>query len=376
MRRFKLSRFLEPEYLRYLLDVLLRRPNVKNGLREYEPIGTDEIHFRGKNEVLGNAKTILRQTGDWIIFRSAGESQKREGADKMACVTFSAHNAIEEIINLFWFLVETAQANEEQREIVKVFIHFGLLKKVSDNPLWFEANVSDRYIAKVSGTTYRGNSQKNVADAIRKYGLVPEELWPWVDDWDEYYQNVDLAVVSRGQKLVDKETGFIEINYEWANPSLFKDSVTYAPPQTSGFGWNGERDGIYIRTLAQKNHAFVRDGYTDQYINVNDSYEPFDKKLAHNFNFGWDMLFTIHLKKPLVLYDQAEIDKVRKEKGWEYIVLVKDYSPEYTQGVYQLTDDGLKKLASADTVDEWVLAKKKDGKLEGVPPAWFGKLIT
>lgn len=309
MRKFKLSRFLKKEYLLYLLDKARKRSNVANGLIPYEPRGLDEIHYRGKEEVLGFAKTKLLPSAGWWSFRSAGELQKRNNQDKLACVTFSAHNAIEQIINLFWHLDQNGQANEEQKEIVKVFLYFGLIKDG-------QANVSERYIAKLSGTTYRGNTQKNVADAIHKFGLVPEELWSWVDDWDEYYKPVPAEIVEQGKKLID----YIEINYEWANPSLFNDSIQYAPLQTSGYAWPLPINGVYPRSDVAKNHAFVRDGKESRNIIMNyrisDSYEPFDKRLAADYNFGWDLIFTIHLKKNLStnLWNMSNV-KILKDKN-------------------------------------------------------------
>ena len=232
-------------------------------------------------------------------------------------------------------------------------------------------NISDRYIAKLSGTTYRGNTQKNVADAIRHYGLVPEDMWPWVDGWNNYYSAVQAEVIAQGQKIVE----FIDINYEWAVPSIAPNSLKYAPLQTSVYAWNGTQNGVYYRTTLGRNHATVKDAWDNLVYYIHDSYDPFDKRLAKNFAFGNDLIFTLHLKKPLIEFNVSEIQKVRKEKGWEYIMLVRDYNEKYTQGVYQLTDDGLKKLTSADTVDDWVLDRKKDGVLEGVPPDWFKKLI-
>lgn len=146
-----------------------------------------------------------------------------------------------------------------------------------------------------------------MANAIRKYGLVAEELWPWVDGWDNYYSAVLPEVIAKGQEFLE----YIDITYEWAAPAIFKDSLRYASLQTSVYAWNGTDGGVFTRTSLPKNHATVRDGYINNRVQVFDSYDPFGKETTRDFNFGYDMLFHFHLKKKLTTNDNSMATNVK-----------------------------------------------------------------
>jgi hypothetical protein len=88
----------------------------------------------------------------------------------MACVTFSALSSIE---------TQTKQQ------------------------IGVEPNYSDRFIAKLSGTTPQGNYLDKVADTIRLIGVVKEEEWPKPANytWDSYYADIPQDVINKAQKL-------------------------------------------------------------------------------------------------------------------------------------------------------------------------------
>ena len=362
-----MNKYLDKYYYLHLWDKLLKRPQADNGFIPYEPYGKDELHFLGKNNVLGQAKTVLRSNRDYRPFRPIGEKQKRNGNETFSCVSQSAANVLEEIILCINELLEIGKANAEQEEIVKVFKHFGILRK-KDNK--WNANISDRYIAKLSNTTRRGNTQKAVADAIRHYGLVPEEDWPWVDSWDNYYSPVSGSIIDKGKAILD----YIEITYEWANPSLVDDSLKYAPLQTSVYAWTfPNKDGKYYRVQHQKNHATTRDASDKNSFYIFDSYEPFAKKATKDFNFGWDMIFTIHLKKKLEIYNRQEIEKLLG-RGFKFIMRTEKEKGGKGQ-VYKLDENGVTELDANDKITEAVkeLAKRKD--LTGISEADFANLF-
>ena len=79
-----MNKFLSLSYWLYLLDVLLKKPNVNNGFIDYAPSGLDEIHYEGKDEVLGNVKTVLIENGDWRPYRPTGEKQSRNGSETLS----------------------------------------------------------------------------------------------------------------------------------------------------------------------------------------------------------------------------------------------------------------------------------------------------
>lgn len=119
----------------------------------------------------------LNPSGDWTPYLPVAENQATHHTDSMACVTFSCLNVIETQIKFF-----TGK----------------------------EVNFSDRFIAKMSGTTQFGNSVQNVLNAINKYGLVLEEDYPTDPEfnWDQYYAEIP-------QSVKDKADQSIKVQYEF-----------------------------------------------------------------------------------------------------------------------------------------------------------------
>jgi len=125
----------------------------------------------------------LLSTGDWLPYAPTGENQFSNHADSMACVTFSALNVIE---TQYKFLTGK------------------------------EINFSDRFIAKLSGTTPQGNYIQKVLDTIRQYGLVLDSDYPAPANftWDEYYQEIPPEVMAKAVKY-DITYEFGSTNYGW-----------------------------------------------------------------------------------------------------------------------------------------------------------------
>lgn len=357
---FKLKKFVSAnlkDKILYLKDFILNKPNLKNGFIEES---VEQTRSRGDYELGAISKVILRLDAQWDGFSSRGELQEREGdQDKMACVTFSAHNTIETMINFFLSEEKAGRATPNMVDILNVFGAFSLIKDG-------EANFSDRYTAKMSGTSLRGNSQQTVANSIRHNGLVPEDKWPYVSDWDEYYKTVDSGVIKLGQQF----TEFIDISYEWVDPSKFNDTKKYAPIQTSvcaDGSWFG--DGIIPRNEGQRNHAVMNNGFVlNEYDKIGDSYEPFQKKVAWSFNLGTGMVFTISLKKKFS--NQGEVQKLM-DRGFQYIQDVQG-----SGGVWRLTSTGLSKVEPSELNNDYVRQLAQEKKLIGINKELFNKLIN
>lgn len=349
-------KILNKTYWLHLLDIVLKKPQAKHGLIPYTPSGLDEIHYKGKDTVLGNAKTILNPTKDWRLYLPLGEEQARGNTETMSCVSHSACNAIEIIVLLLNTLDEMGQANEEQKGIVQVFKHFGILRQVDG--VW-RANSSDRYVAKMSGTGYNGNTLKAVADAIRHYGLIPDEKWSFVEGWNNYYSEVPLNLQNAGIKLSD----YIDFNYEWASNTILLDSLQYAPTQNSVFAWNGTRDGVYYRVENPLNHAITRVAFLNDNIYIFDSYQNdgnYEKRTAKNFKFGYDLIYTLHLKKKLDAFNQEAISGLLA-RGFKFVMRT-DKANGGKGEIYELKDGQLVELTLTDKLNEMVknLTEQKD----------------
>ena len=106
-------------------------------------------------------------SGDWETYLPLEEKQYNDNGDSMSCVTFAEVSGIE----------------VEEKRITGI-----------------EPNYSDRWTAKMSGTTREGNYLWKVADTIRKFGLVKEESYPkpegkWT--WDEYHKIIPEPLYSK-----------------------------------------------------------------------------------------------------------------------------------------------------------------------------------
>jgi len=338
----------------YALDLILRKPNIKNGFIEEsakKTLGRGDFIFGAVNKI------VLLKGGQWFSYRPTDEEQNiGGGSETMACVSFSACNCLEEIIN--FFLSRGDQATDEQKEIVRVFKAFNLIENG-------KANFSDRYVAKMSGTTIRGNSQQSVANAIRHYGLIPEIKHPYVNGWNNYYSSVPKELIDLGKKL----TEYIDITYEWVDQSEFNNAKDFAPIQTSVYAWPSmNSEGIFQRVPYQLNHAVCNDGFVmNKYDMVYDTYDPFSKKVSWNFNFGRGMLYFIRLKKKYS--NQEEVNKLIK-KGLKYVMNVQGGGE-----VYELTSNGLLKISPKELNDDYIKILSSNKILVGISSELMNKLL-
>jgi hypothetical protein len=112
-------------------------------------------------------------SGDWRPYLTTEEHQYSDNTDLMACVTFSGTNSLE---------IQTKQQTGA------------------------EVNYSDRYTAKNSGTTKKGNYLQYVVDSMKE-GVVLEKDYPAPPNftWDSYYTEIPKEVRDKRLKLDIKE---------------------------------------------------------------------------------------------------------------------------------------------------------------------------
>ena len=229
---------------------------------------------------------VIRQPDtNWTNWLPTSEKQKRSDEDKMACVTFSALNTCE---------------TEFEYQIKEKLINVDDLKWLEDKGYLDEngrVDFNDAHIAALSGTTRSGNSPKNVADAIHKYGLVPEKLRPYrkAMTWNAFYDKswITTPVKDLGQEFLKR----FPVNYEFVNGGKkeYDKARQYNPLQVFVYAWNGTNNkGEYVKVSYAQNHA-VENHNTNQ---IADTYEPFIKNLASDFNYmGYGIRFIIQFKK-------------------------------------------------------------------------------
>jgi hypothetical protein len=197
-------------------------PQVNTGFKEGS--GTKQLWLGGSIPY-----EVKLESGDWRPFVPVGEKQRPNTVDVMACVTFSDMNSL-----------ETQNIQQTGKEL----------------------NFSDRFIAKLSGTTHDGNYLDKVADTVRNLGVVMESDYaaPANFTWDSYYSEVPQDVLKKALK--------VNMAYEFCTGTA--DVLSYhlkqAPIQI-------------VITKASPNHAVLLlaiKGSTAYYF---DSYYPYIKSI-------------------------------------------------------------------------------------------------
>jgi len=229
-----------------------------------EPYKPRDYIFGGVTGITGE---VLQENGDWTSYLPLKEYQSGL-TETMGCVSFSCNNVLETIYK----------------------------KKFKE-----ETNYSDRFLAKLSGTTKNGNTFTQVADTVRKQGLVLEDKWSWnreTFNWDEFYLSIPTELLQEANEWRIQ----YEVKYEWVIPTIdnLKEALRYSPLQIGVYAWGEKKDDIYLRTDKQQNHAVVLFGYEDEnYWKIYDTYDEVIKYLAWDFSFTGALKFNLELKKPM-----------------------------------------------------------------------------
>ena len=235
---------------------------------------------------------IIVVDGKWLGFESAGEQQIGVYFDTMACVTFSAIKCIVLQLN------RAKAAGEIPADILARCQELGYLNAAG------LFDFSERFIAKMSGTTTGGNSARAVWDTVRHCGLLGQQDWPYpntqrtpVFSWDDYYAEIP-------QELKDKALLALElfdIVYEQLGdvslPNLEKH-LKQAPIQILTYTcppWN-TTDIVLACGIHPSTHATVCGGIEAGYIDDLDSYDPFDKKLALDYQINFAFKGVVSFK--------------------------------------------------------------------------------
>lgn len=148
--------------------------------------------------ISGVTHEVLRPDGQWLLYLPDKEWQNQHGLETMACVSYAHNNVLETLFR--------------QRGI--------------------PTNFSDRFTAKVSGTTRSGNSLSAVAYNAAHLGMVSEVIWPWPADvttWDGYYIEPPDGAYAEALNFLKKWA----LNYEWveATPAKMMEALKFSPLQ-------------------------------------------------------------------------------------------------------------------------------------------------
>lgn len=228
-----------------------------------------------------------KRTSDWKQYAPAIEKQYAPTFDTLSCTSFSFNNVVEFQLN---YMIATKELPDTT------------IKWLTDNG-YIEAdgkvNLSDRFLAIMSGTTERGNDFRTVAETARTVGCIPEKDLP-LGNCTTFAEYHNKALITQAMK--DKALKFLElvsIQWDW----LFFDSTT-------GFNEeyqvkdNIEATPIQIGITTPATHATCLYGYVSdtKVFKVYDTYEPFYfEGSAENYNpqIGARILVTAKEQPPM-----------------------------------------------------------------------------
>lgn len=229
--------------------------------------------------------------GNWTPFLPTPERQSGRRMDTMACVTFSALNCIETQIN--WMI---AQGLIPDKDLTMLKV----LNYIDKNGKF---NCSDRFTAKMSGTTPQGNYLTNVWQSIHRDGLAAESDWP-ADlenfDWTQYYAEVSEGVKNKAARILE----IFDFNYEYAYTGNgdavqeLRDHLPQAPLQIASPVCTPWAAGP-IKACGKLNpeHATMVYGLDiERNVKIEDQYAPFEKTLDRNYRICYVMKGIVTLK--------------------------------------------------------------------------------
>jgi hypothetical protein len=234
--------------------------------------------LKPEDYVLGANSPIVFEArnsiADWRQFRSRDERQSYRYFDAMDCVTMSAMNDWEEQAN--WMLIN----NLWPEDALKFWNKHGYIVDGK-----FE--VSDRFIAKLSGTTGRGNTFTRVHEAIRKCGVVPEAMWPASEDftWETFYSDIREEVKALGLESLK----YFNWQYEMiVNPTkkVLMEQLKHAPIHIGVGTCPDWSDGQVASCVMTQNHGVLLDAIQGGGYVIFDHYNPFNKVLAPDYVIG------------------------------------------------------------------------------------------
>lgn len=210
----------------------------------------------------------------------AGELQfGRE--DFMDCATRSPINALEAKLNKF---VQTYPFHP----FTDWLISKGYVNEKN------KVELSDRFIAILSGTTRRGNSLIAPLHTIHERGVIPKKLLPREDNmtWAEYNDSSKITplMLDLGLEILT----WIDITY-WKTDLKAKDDISC----TAGHAWPIPVNGVYPASNLQPNHAFITQPEYEAFDNYEEAPGDWFKDLAPNFNLLPGYRLVIELKKKI-----------------------------------------------------------------------------
>lgn len=257
--------------------------------------------------MFGAGSPILFETrlsnADWEPYLPDFDLQKERGIETDACVPFSATESIETQIN---FLI---QSGKVPYAYMKALNDLGFL----DEHDHFEA--SERFTAKMDGTTANGTSMTAPWDAVRKYGLLPYKDWPFdakVLTFAEFYSTIPQALQDKAKEFLK----YFDVSYEWIVDGTnyhpiadLKKHLAHAPlciGSPACQPWNQVQPFSCPSVNPDHSTMVYR---VDHVVHILDHYNPFKKNLGLDYNIPY-VLKGVVIVKPVPFVPAPTIENV------------------------------------------------------------------
>lgn len=265
--------------------------------------------------VSGVVYEVRLENGDWRLHMSTGEKQNSVYFDALACVSFSFNNSVEPQINWLKPLLTdkfllTLLTPSELILFKEFFNDAG------------EADLSDRALAKLSGTSKKGNTFENVA-SIGRIKCLPERVWGYpreqrtpVFDWDDFYAPIPDELIKKYSDVFFK---VFKIETEFIATSEIEKHLKQAPVQVAvGFcpGWN-TNDPVKACSLHSQ-HGVVRTAPDPHVQPIGDSYPPYAKNLAKDYTMdsALKIIVSINKKQTMIIKENYLYQLVEAPGGF------------------------------------------------------------
>lgn len=299
--------------------------------------------FAGGNSPI--VHEILMPEKDWKKIGLDHEIQFNYSSlyDTQFCVTYSSLKAIAKLLT---YLESIGRFTPTQ---------LAVLNKYKKNGKY---NFSERFTATLGGTTKNGAYQFKIAQAIRNYGLIPQDMFPLADNFQD---NIDPKFITQemydcGKEILD----IIAINYEWVDSI---DYLQYSPiPLIVRFA-NYEKPEDILAPDGALNHQVCGVLATPEYHEIEDTYNQRYKRYRPDKTFHLMAFYiTINNKSMDVKKFISENDKnqVRNTNTGAYGVVYGGKLMEIRQeraGLYMIDRDARGLIGAGKTVSitdaEW-----------------------
>ena len=263
---------------------------------------------------------ITRPLGDWFNVKITGEVQSFRLFDAMSCVSGAETNSEEKQIENF-------RENGVRIDGVEYIIDEDKIKDWLDEN--GRVNLSERFLARTSGTTKTGNNPMKVLDTRDDYGLPPESMWPlkpFIENafnWNEYYKTIPQAVVDKAkiweEYFKTRYERITDVSHENFRFVLKQCPIFWATATCSGW----QTSPIVQSCTGTPNHMTICEGlewlkYKWDY----DTYNPFDKKLAWNYPVYYPYKFIVQ-PTMLILKKKGEniMPTLQRKKGTQEVFI-------------------------------------------------------